>query len=97
MPCCHSLCQSVACYCLTGAIPLQTVAFPIAEEIYTKDGVLAVISVSCVKNETLFDECSWIVTDITTDDRCSIDHVAEVVCQGTYACLTLIKDSVFIS
>ena len=85
MPCC----ANVHILCFTGAIALQTTTFPITEETYTDDGVQAVVSVQCVGNETMFDKCSWRVTDIMTYDGCSIDHVAEVVCQGTYTCVSL--------
>ena len=37
----------------------------------------------------MFDKCSWRVTDIMTYAGCSIDHLAEVVCQGTYTCVSL--------
>ena len=76
------MCYYYICY-FTGAIALQTTTFPITQEIYTDDGVQAVVSVNCIGNETVFDECSWIVTNIAIDNTCSIDHVAEVVCQGT--------------
>ena len=49
---------------------------------YTDSTVTAVVSVSCTGNDTTFSECSLETTDIDTDDRCSIESVAEVVCQG---------------
>ena len=52
------------------------------EEEYTDSTVHAVVSVSCVGDEALFSQCGAVTTSIETDNRCSIDSVVEVVCQG---------------
>ena len=52
------------------------------EEEYTDSTVHAVVSVSCVGDEAPFGQCGVVTTSIETDNRCSIDNVVEVVCQG---------------
>ena len=75
------LCTS-SCGTLTGAIALQTSSFPLSEDQYTVTAVEAVVSVNCVGSEAGLCECTWTETNIDTDNRCLIDQVAEVVCQG---------------
>ena len=65
----------------TGSIGLQSTSFPIMNEAYIDSAVTAVISLNCIGDETRFSECISTMTDI---ERCSIQSVAEVVCQGSY-------------
>ena len=66
----------------TGALALQTSSFPVGEDEYVETNIIAISSLTCIGNEAGLRECSWNTVSIDTDDRCTIDKVAEIVCQG---------------
>ena len=75
---------SLTCTLQTGALALQTSSFKLSEDQYVEAAVQAVVSVDCVGDEAGLRECSWVTTSIDSDERCTIDRIAEVVCQGMY-------------
>ena len=66
-----------------GALALQTSSFPLTDDQFLSAEVQAVTSVNCSGSEDWLHDCSWTVANLQTDDRCTSDRVAEVVCQGT--------------